>query len=49
MLEKYEAILNLINEKLKSDAEMQKYYREKISELEQENAKLKEKIEELTF
>lgn len=49
MPEKYEAILDLINETLKSNATMLVFLRERVAELEKENAQLKEKIEDLTF
>ncbi len=48
-MEEYKAILKVIDDKLKSDEQMLKLYRDKVAELEKENAELKEKIENLTF
>lgn len=47
-MEKYEAIIGLVNEKLKSDADTIRYYREKVAELEKKNAELVETCAELT-
>lgn len=41
-MEKYEAILNCINNELKNNEDTIKYLREKKAELEKENAELKE-------
>lgn len=41
-MEKYEAIIGLVNERLKSDADTIRYYREKVAELEKEIAEIKE-------
>lgn len=48
-MEKYEAILELINSKLKENERMLNHYREENAKLLKENAELKEKIENLTF
>lgn len=48
-MEEYKAIMSVINERLENDKGTIKFLRDKIADLEKENAELKNKIEELTF